>query len=172
MNELIGLVTGRRWPMLAVSLALVAVIACEAVSDGGAAADPDGRLPATQGVADPDASTGDQATSSGEIAAPAGGGINEECIRRVLGRDAAGFGDVSAAERNLILTECTGDDGARTAAGRRGGAGATGDFQFDGGALAALDPECVQGITGDVGSEFAQMTPEQRQSVFQECGAE
>ena len=164
MTDLIGLVTGRRWLIAAVSLALVGVIACESGSGSDVAAPAIGQSATADGTPNADASAGDQAPLTGEIAAPADGGINEECVQRVLGRQASGFGDVTAAERDRILSECTGDDGARRA-------GATGGFQFGGDVLAALDPDCVQGIVGDIEVDFTQMTPEQRQSVFQECGS-
>ena len=154
--------------MAAVSLALVAVISCEAESGGGAAGAADDAATPVEVTSSAGSSSGGQSTLTGDVATASPAGIDEACVQRVLGRQAAGFGDVTTSERDRILSECTGDNGGRAGAG---GVGGTGNLRFGGGGLAALDPACVQGIVGGVEVDFTQMTQEQRQSVFQECGS-
>ena len=158
----------RLWLMAAVSLALVAVISCEAESGGGAAGAADDAATPVEVTSSAGSSADGQSTLAGDVTEASPAGIDEACVQRVLGRQAAGFGDVTTSERDRILSECTGDNGGRSGPG---GVGGTGNFRFGGGGLAALDPACVQGIVGGVEVDFTQMTQEQRQSVFQECGS-
>ena len=178
MSNLIDRFGARRLLLIAAALGMMAMIACGAEASGGTAAganqadDPPAATEDISAAGDaPDAGDGEAG------AAPATGGINQECVQQVLGREASGFGDITAAERDRIFSECSGDDdGGRPP---RVGAGGNRDFRLDGGALAALNPECVQGITGgdangDANGDeigLAQLTPEQRQRIFTECGS-
>ena len=171
MSNLIDGFGARRLLLIAAALGMVAMIACGAEASGGTAA-------GANQADDPPAATEDvsaagDAPGSGEDeaeAATAPGGIDQDCVQQVLGREASGFGDITAAERDRIFSECSGDDGGRPP---RVGADGNRDFQFGGGALAAINPECVQGIVGGDGGDdggFAQITPEQRRQIFTECG--
>ena len=177
MNALIGPVAVHRWLADAGSLVAIAFIGCATESGGDAGA------PATDDAA-AEHQDGDPAGVTGTTPGGTGGGISEDCVRQVLGRDASGFGDVTSAERDRILSECSGDDRARAGASRRGflGEGTTtrtpGDFQFGGGGFTANDRECVQRLLGDAAGTdgtqggFTQITPDQRQGIFEECGGD
>ncbi len=148
----------RRLIVIAAAIAMIAVIACGTESSGEAAAGDS--QPSTENVV--------AGTEDGSEAAVEPGGIDQNCVNQVLGREASGFGDVTAAERDRIFSECFGDDDGGERPPRLGD-GRNRDFQFGEGAAAAIDPECVQGITGSADGGLAQITPEQRQQIFSEC---
>ncbi len=165
MSNLVDRFGARRLLLIAAAFAMVAVIACGAEVRGGTAAG------AAQASDAPAASENISAAGNDGVG-PVAGGINQECVQQVLGREASGFGDITAAERDRIFSECSGegDDGGRPP---RVGAGGNRDFQFGGPALAAINPECIQEIIGGDGGDdggFAQITQEQRQRIFAGCG--
>ena len=131
-----GQIRARRWLFVALAIAMVAVIACGTESSSGAAPAGDQAGDSATAVETVDANETDD-TGETDDAAAATGGIDQECVNRILGRAASGFGDVTSAERDRIFSECSGDDDG-TVRPPRLGDGTNRDFQFDGGALSAI----------------------------------
>jgi len=151
----------KTWIPVIVAVFAVVAIACgaaissppvESVSDGSETpgAPPPALSPATQGH-----------TAVQPAPETASGGLDEACVQRVLGRAATGFTDVSAAERDSIFQQCSGDEEEQLARQLTGGRGD--DF------LDAIDVACLAGITGSEEFNLGDLTLEDRQRVFTEC---
>ncbi len=179
MSNLVGRFGIRRLLLIAAAFAMVAAIACGAEASGGAAAGADqaGDPPAaTENVS----TAGDVTADTAETAA-ATGGINQECVQQVLGREASGFGDITAAERDRIFSECSGSEGADDHTPPTGVFGQDhddgGDSRFGGGffggdGFAGQLPECFTDALGDGPDGLQGLSPEDFQAIAEACGDE
>ena len=176
MSNLFDRFGARRLLLIATAFAMVAVIACGAEVSGGAAA---GDAPAAT------AESISAAENAGAETAAATGGINQECVQQVLGREASGFGDITAAERDRIFSECSGggsDAGDHTPrTGQFGqdhdsGDSSTfggGDFGFGGGdRFSGQLPDCFTDAFGDSPDGFRGLSQEDLQAITEACGDE
>ena len=162
--------------LIATAFAMVAVIACGAEVSGGAAA---GDAPAAT------VESISAAENAGAETAAATGGINQECVQQVLGREASGFGDITAAERDRIFSECSGggsDAGDHTPrTGQFGQDHDSGDdstfggggFRFRAGdGFGGQLSDCFTDALGETPDGFQGLSQEDFQAIAEVCGDE
>jgi hypothetical protein len=177
MSNLVDRFRARRLLLIAAALAMVAAIACGVEAGASQIADPPA---ATENIS----TAGDVTADAAETAA-ATGGINQECVQQVLGREASGFGDITAAERDRIFSECSGggsDAGDHTPrTGQFGQDHDSGDdstfggdgFRFRGGdGFGGQLPDCFTDALGERPDGFQGLSQEDFQAITEACGDE
>ncbi len=173
MSNMLGRFGARRLLLIAAAFAMVAAIACGTETSGGSVAN-------APRADDPPAAAEDiSAAGDGDSeTAAATGGINQECVQSVLGREASGFSDITAAERDRIFSECSGgsdigDHTPRTGQfGQDHDSGDNSTFRFGGDGFTGQLPECFTDALGDSPNGFQGLSPEDFQAISEACGDE